>query len=118
MVASSARVATERPGHYLKQLCEHFADPKHRHGSQEFEVSFDDQRGLIDFAPVVRGSCRLDAREPGVLLLDASGDDQAALERIRRIVAKHVERFGGPEGLTVEWEAVAEQPSRGWFGLP
>jgi hypothetical protein len=51
-------------------------------------------------------------------VIGASGADRAALERIERIVAKHLERFGGSEGLTVEWEPVAEQPSRGWFGLP
>ena len=113
MIASRARVATGRPSAYLEELCEHFADSRHRHGPQEFEVSFDDDQGLIDFAPVVRGSCQLDAREHGVLVLDARGADQEALERIERIVAKHVKRFGEAEGLTVEWEPVAERPARG-----
>jgi hypothetical protein len=113
MPASSARVATDRPEVHLKQLCDHFADPGRRHSPQEFEVSFEDLEGSIDFAPVVRGSCRLDAREPGVLVLDARGADQAALERIERIVAKHVKRFGEAEGLTVEWGRASERPSTG-----
>jgi hypothetical protein len=102
-LASTARVVTERPTTYLRQLCEHFADERQRHSAQEFEVTFDDNEGLINFAPVVSGSCHLDARQEGVLVVEVSGSDQAALERVQRIVTKHLERFGGPDGLTVEW---------------
>lgn len=113
MVASTARVATERPTLYLKQLCEHFAHERRRHSAPEVEVTFDDHEGFVNFAPVVSGTCRLDAREEGVLVLDASGTDQAALERVRRIVTEHVERFGRRDGLTVEWGPTSEQPSTG-----
>jgi hypothetical protein len=113
MVTSSARVATERPTVYLKQLCEHFADERRRHSTQEFEVTFDDREGFVDFAPLVSGICRLDAREEDVLVLEASGTDQAALERVERIVAKHVVRFGGRDGLAVEWLPASEAPSPG-----
>jgi hypothetical protein len=113
MLASTARVATERPTLYLRQLCEHFADERQRHSAQEFEVKFDDHEGFIDFAPVVSGSCRLEARQGGVLVVEASGTDQAALGRVQRIVTKHVERFGGRDGLTVEWAPTSEQPPTG-----
>jgi len=113
MVASTARVATERPTLYLKQLCEHFADEGRRHSGQEVEVSFDEHQGFVDFAPVVSGTCRLDARQEGVLVLDASGTDQAALERVQRILTEHVERFGGRDGLTVDWAPASEAPSMG-----
>jgi hypothetical protein len=103
MPASTARVATERPTTYLKELCEHFADERQRHSAQEFEVTFDGHEGSINFAPVVSGTCRLDARHEGVLVVEASGSDQAALERVQRIVTKHLQRFGGSDGLTVEW---------------
>jgi hypothetical protein len=73
VTTSIARVMTDHPRAYLRQLCEHFADPAHRHSGQEFQVSFDDQEGLIDFAPVVSGTCRLDARQGGVLVVEASG---------------------------------------------
>jgi hypothetical protein len=103
MPASTARVATEHPTTYLKEVCEHFADERQRHSAQEFEVSFDDHEGFINFAPVVSGTCSLDARQEGVLVVEASGSDQAALERVQRIVTKHLQRFGGSGGLTVEW---------------
>jgi uncharacterized protein len=113
MLASTAQVATERPALYLKQLCEHFADLSQRHSAQEFEVTFDDHEGLIDFAPVVSGSCRLDARREGLLVVEASGTDRPALERVQRIVAKHLQRFGARDGLTVEWAPASDNPSTG-----
>ena len=105
MLASTAYVATERPTLYLKQLCEHFADPTQRHSTQEFEVTFDDHEGLIDFAPVISGTCRLDARREGLLVVEAAGIDPSALQRVQRIVTKHLQRFGGGDGLHVEWSA-------------
>jgi hypothetical protein len=110
MLASTAHVGTERPALYLKQLCEHFADATHRHSGQEFEVTFYEQEGLIDFAPVVSGTCRLDARREGVLALEANGADQRSLRRIQRIVTKHVQRFGGSDALTVEWGPALDLP--------
>jgi uncharacterized protein len=113
MVASTARVATGRPTLYLKQLCEHFADERQRHSAQEFDVTFDEHEGFIDFAPVVSGTCRLDARQGGVLVVEACGIDQATLERIQRIVTRHLERFGRRDGLTVAWPPASERPSTG-----
>jgi uncharacterized protein len=104
MIASTARVATDRPSGYLKQLCEHFANPSQRHSGQEFEVTFDGQEGFIDFAPVITGACRVEARD-GELVLEASGKDQGALERVQRIVSKHLSHFGQRDALTVEWNA-------------
>jgi uncharacterized protein len=113
MIAGSARVATEHPTRYLKQLCEHFAHEAPRHSGQEIHVTFDDHEGLVDFTPVVSGALRLDARHEGVLAVEASGTDQASLERVQRILTEHVERFGHHDGLTVEWAAPSEQPPTG-----
>jgi hypothetical protein len=113
MVASTARVTTERPTTYLKRLCQHFADAGQRHSAQEFEGAFDDREGLINFAPVVNATCRLDARQEGVLMVEVRASDQAALDRVQRIVAKHLERFGQSAGLRVEWGAAWERPGTG-----
>lgn len=112
MVASSARVATERPTGYLRQLCEHFAHERGRHSAPGVEVTFDDHEGFVDFAPIISGTCRLDARQEGVLALEARGSDQAALERVQRLLTEHVERFGRPDGLTVEWGPSRSSPRR------
>jgi hypothetical protein len=108
MLVSTAHVATERPTLYLERLCEHFADARQRHSAQEFEVTFDEHAGFIDFAPIVTGTCRLDARQRGVLVIEASASDQAALERLQRIVTKHLERFGRSNGLSVNWTPPAD----------
>jgi uncharacterized protein len=110
MLATTARVETDRATLYLKQLCEHFADPERRHSGQQFEVSFDEREGLINLAPVVSGSCRLDASKDGVLVLSVSGADRAAVERLQRIIARHVERFGHGDGLRVAWGPISELP--------
>jgi hypothetical protein len=115
MFASTTHVATERPSHYLKQLCEHFADESQRHSAQEFEVTFDDREGFIDFAPVVSGTCRVEAREGAELVVEVRATDQAALDRVKRIVTKHLERFGRSDGLRVEW---SPPPIRPGVGLP
>jgi len=109
MIASRGRVITDRPELYLRQLCEHFAHAEHRHSAQEFEVRFSDREGCINFAPIVDGMCRLNARQEDELLLDASGRDHQALERLKRIVGKHVRRIGQSEGLTVEWTPATDQ---------
>ena len=88
MLASTAHVATERPSFYLKQLCEHFAHERRRHSAPEVEVTFDDHEGFVNFAPVVSGICRLDARQERVLVIEASGTDQAALERVQRLLTE------------------------------
>ena len=112
-IAGTARVATERGAVYLEQLCEHFADSSERHSDQEFAVTVDDHRGSIDFTPVVSGVCHLDAGEEGVLEIEVRAGDQPALERIQRIVGRHLERFAQGEGLTVEWGPPTERPSTG-----
>ena len=110
MLASTAQVTTDRPTLYLKQLCEHFADATQRHSPQEFEVTFDEREGVIAFAPVVSGTCRLDARREGVLVVEAAGIDHPALQRVQRIVTKHLQRFGGHDGLRVEWGPPSDLP--------
>jgi hypothetical protein len=113
MLATSAVVATERPTHYLKRLCEHFARERGRHGAPEVEVRFDEHEGFVDFAPIVSGTCRLDARNEGVLVLSATGADQEALAAVERIVTEHVERFGRRDGLTADWGPATEVASPG-----
>lgn len=113
MLASTARVTTEHPTSYLERLCEHFADAGQRHSAQEFDVAFDDREGFINFAPIVTATCRLDARQEGALMVEVRASDQAALDRVQRIIAKHLERFCQSDGLKVEWGAASERPGTG-----
>jgi hypothetical protein len=112
-LTSSALVATERPTHYLKRLCEHLARERGRHGAPDVEVRFDEFEGFVDLDPIVSGTCRLDARNEGVLVLSATGADQEALAAVQRIVTEHVERFGRRDGLTADFGPASEVASPG-----
>ncbi|GGM83851.1 hypothetical protein GCM10012275_63070 [Longimycelium tulufanense] len=91
---SEARVETDRPGRYLVQLCKHLGHKVHAEWSEE--------RGFVDFGA---GNCLLRA-EPGVLVMRATGTDEAALQRVEHVAGSHLERFGGRDELVVRWERV------------
>jgi hypothetical protein len=105
-VSATAHIRTDRASVFLKQLCEHFADPSHRHSDQEFEVTFDDREGFIDFAPVISGTCRMEAREKE-LVVEATGTDQLALNRVQRLIARHLSRAAYEDRLDLEWSPAA-----------
>jgi hypothetical protein len=92
MVSAQARVAAERPERYVKQLVEHLS---HRLTTR----LGDDGQGIIE---VDRGRCTL-TPESGVLVLAAVADDEAALEHVQDVVARHLQRFGARAGLRVDW---------------
>jgi hypothetical protein len=92
MVESVARVVTDQPGRYIKQIVSHLA---HKRSTR----MADDGTGVVVFES---GQCTLTA-EPGELVLAASGADDEALQQIRDVLARHLERFGSREGLRVTW---------------
>jgi hypothetical protein len=92
MVESVARVTTEQPARYVKQLVSHLA---HKRTTWLAE----DGSGVIDFGS---GRCTMTA-EAGVLLLAATAPDVAELDHVRDVLRRHLERFGGREGLHVTW---------------
>jgi hypothetical protein len=94
MPSAVARVATSKPSPYLKQLCRHFG---HRN-----EVSFEDANGEIHLAS---GVCRLAVTGEAELTLTATADEPDDLDALKRVIGSHLERFGGRDGLSVEWGA-------------
>jgi caffeoyl-CoA O-methyltransferase len=92
MVESVARVATEQPGRYIKQIVSHL-------GNRRSTRLADDGTGVVVFEG---GQCTLTA-ESGILILAASGADAGALQHVRDVLSRHLERFGAREGLRVTW---------------
>ena len=88
---STARVATDRPARYLKQLAEHLG---HR-----INAEYTDERGTLTFE---FGVCTLTA-EDGALVLRARAGDEAALARVEDVAGRHLERFGQKDELAVHW---------------
>jgi hypothetical protein len=92
MPSSTAVVATEKPVPYMKQLCKHFG--------HKIEARFTEEDGEIVFG---MGVCRLDATGADALVLHATSDDDAGLERLEGVVGSHLERFGKRDALAVAW---------------
>jgi hypothetical protein len=90
---SSADVATDNGGRYLKQLCRHFGH------KQESGWTGDD--GFIAFA---FGRCDLHARPSG-LRLEVAAADAESLARVEHVVASHLQRFAFREDLAVDWQS-------------
>ena len=88
---SIARVPTDRPARYLKQLAEHLG---HR-----IAAEYTAERGTLTFE---FGVCSLTA-EDGALVLHARGGDEAALARVEDVTGRHLERFGQKDELAVHW---------------
>lgn len=91
MHTSTATVATDRAGRYIKQLCSHF--------SKKAESTFDETSGHTVFE---FGQCRM-AATPTTLELTVSADDEELLGRVKYVVADHLERFGARDQLSVAW---------------
>jgi hypothetical protein len=95
MLTSRARVATDQPERYLKQLVSHL-------GHRLTTSVADDGTGLVEFD---RGRCTL-VPEAGVLVLTAAADDEETMARAQDVVGRHLERFGAKAGLRVQWSPV------------
>jgi hypothetical protein len=94
MLIARARVATERPARYGKQLCEHLG--------RRLQTSWDGAHGEIPFAD---GSARCELDIDGdSLVLTAHGRDAAALAAVQDVAGRHLERFGARSELAVRWE--------------
>ncbi|MFC1409655.1 DUF2218 domain-containing protein [Streptacidiphilus sp. N1-12] len=92
MPRSEARVSTDRPHRYAKQLAAHFG--------RKIESSWDEETGLGSLA-FSMGTATLTA-EPGALLLAVEGE-AGNLENLESVVGRHLVRFGTKDELVAEW---------------
>ena len=94
---STARIATDRPARYGKQLTGHMG--------RKITTTWDEtsQTGSLTFdrEGAVTGVVELFCHD-GVLQLDLAADD-AHLERLEQVTGIHLARFGAKEGLVVSW---------------
>ena len=92
MSTTTARVPTAHGSRYLQQLCKHW--------SHKFAVSCDARNGEIQLPGAV---LTLEAQD-GFLETTLIGEDKAALERMRDVVAEHIDRFAFREApLAFDW---------------
>jgi len=91
MPVSTARVETDSPERYAKQLCEHL--------SRRSTLDYADGHGVIT---LTAGRATLTS-EPGVLAIVADSETEEGLALVRDVVERHLERFGRRAELAVEW---------------
>lgn len=93
MSVSLARVPTASASRYLQQLAKHW--------SHKMVVTFSPEEGTIDFPNGSRLEMRADSETLDVALTVPAGED---VERMRGVVASHLDRFAFREApLTFDW---------------
>jgi hypothetical protein len=92
VIESCARVATHQAARYVKQIVSHL-------GHRRTTRLEPDGTGVVEFDD---GRCTLTVAADALLLV-AIGVDPAALDHVREVLSRHLERFGGRESLRVTW---------------
>jgi hypothetical protein len=91
---TTALIPTESASRYLQQLCKHW--------SHRLEVAFDPAHGTIGFPD--GAAATLDAG-PEALTVAITAPDAETLERMKQIVAVHLDRFAFREApLPFDWQ--------------
>jgi hypothetical protein len=90
-----ARVATDEPARFMKQLCRHFG--------HKIPAEFDEERGSIVFSD---GRCDLTV-EPETLVLVTTSETPEGAAHVARVMASHLTRFGFRSNLEVAFAPVA-----------
>jgi uncharacterized protein len=89
----TATVPTANASRYLQQLSKHW--------SHKFEVTFDADKSEIAFP---MGAFRMEA-EPEALIVTLHPTPEADVERFKKVVADHLDRFAFKEApLTFDWK--------------
>jgi hypothetical protein len=92
MPIAKARVPTANAPKYVQQLCKHW--------SHRLEVDLSDAKGLVRFPA---GVVTLEAG-PEALQVAIEGEESAEVERLKGVVATHLDRFAFREApLKFDW---------------
>ena len=92
MPTAKASVPTANAAKYVQQLCKHW--------SHRLEVDLSDRKGVVKFPTAV---ATLDAGEDA-LLVTIEGGESGEVERLKGVVASHLDRFAFREApLKFDW---------------
>jgi hypothetical protein len=92
MPTAKASVPTANAAKYMQQLCKHW--------SHKLEVDLSDQRGVVKFPAAMA------TFEPATdaLMVTIEGEESEAVERMKGVVASHLDRFAFREApLRFDW---------------
>ena len=94
MAHSTARVGTDRPHRYAKQLAAHLG--------RRVEASWDDESGSGTVAFQGSSAATLTAADGALVMELDAGDDE--LDRLEDVLGRHLARFGTKDELVVTWQ--------------
>ena len=98
MAIVRGRAKTASGSKYLQQLCKHWG--------HKFEVEFSETRGQVRFPSALE---TMEASEDA-LLVSIETDDTESVERLKEIVANHLDRFAFREApLPFQWSATEDR---------
>lgn len=94
MIVATAQVPTANGGKYVRQLCKHW--------SHKLEVELEGDRGIVRFPAAVATM----AGEADAIRIELSANDGETLERMKGVIASHLDRFAFREApLVYDWKA-------------
>ncbi len=93
VLTASARLDTDRPQRYLKQLVSHLGNRLETSSADEDHASVVMQNG---------SHCELVAATTGISMV-ATATDAEALASVEDVVGRHLLRFTGDEAMTTDW---------------
>jgi uncharacterized protein len=92
MALETARVPTANGTRYLQQLCKHW--------SHKLDVQLSENEGIVRF-PAAIATMKADS---DALTVSVQADDNETLQRMKGVVASHLDRFAFREApLPFEW---------------
>lgn len=89
---SSAIFLTDRAVRYLSMICQHF--------DHKVEATCKPGKGHVRFS---FGQCEMSA-DAHALAFVATAEDEANLDKVRRIVTSHLDRFAFRENPDLSWK--------------
>ncbi len=93
MAVETARVPTTNGAKYLQQLCKHW--------SHKLEVQLSDNEGTVRFPSAVATM----KADPEALTVTVEAEDDETLQRMKGVVASHLDRFAFREApLPFAWQ--------------
>jgi uncharacterized protein len=99
MPTTTARVSTDSPERYAKQLCSHLG--------RRSQADYADGRGRIELA---KGVVTLES-QPGELVMVAEAGSEEDLAVVADVAGRHLERFGQRNELVVSWDPDPGRPA-------
>jgi len=92
MALEAARVPTANGARYLQQLCKHW--------SHKLDVQHSENEGIVRFPSAVATM----KADPDALTVTVEADEDETLQRMKNVVASHLDRFAFREApLPFEW---------------